>query len=111
MIVAGLGRIDPLGGWLAQIKAGDSTLVTLYTRDVNFGTNNVAVATTFVLAPNANVQFVTGGATSTVITSITVPADANYVQFYLKGVSAGPGSATITNLNYSQYSNTVTVTP
>ena len=111
VIVAGLGRVDPLSGWLTQIKAGDSTQVTLYTRDVNFGTNNVAVATTFVLAPNANVQFVTGGATSTVITSITVPADANYVQFYLKGVSAGPGSATITNLNYSQYSNTVTVTP
>ena len=34
-----------------------------------------------------------------------------YVQFYIKGVSAGAGSANITATNYQPYSNTVTVTP
>jgi len=46
-----------------------------------------------------------------VITAATIPADQYYVQFYIKGVSAGSGSATITATNYQPYSNTVTVIP
>jgi len=33
------------------------------------------------------------------------------VQFYLKTVSAGTGSATITATNYTAYNNTMTVIP
>jgi hypothetical protein len=42
---------------------------------------------------------------------VTIPADAYYVQFYLKGKTAGTGSVTISNANYRTYTNTVTVTP
>ena len=85
--------------------------VTFYTRDQNQSVRNVAAATTFTLSPNANIQFVSGGATSTVITSVVVPADGNSVTFWLKGVTAGTGSVNITNTNYQTYTNTVSVTP
>ena len=103
-----LGRIDPISGWPASLQAGDSTLVTLYARDVNQTVHYVSAATTFTLAPNANIQFKSGGA---VITSVTIPADAQYVQFYIKGAATGTGSATITNSNYATYTNSVTITP
>jgi hypothetical protein len=111
LVNVGLGRIDPLSGWPSQVRAGDSTLVTLYTRDQVSGIQYVAAATTFALAPNANIQFTSGGSNSTVITSVVVPANAQYVQFYLKGVTVGSGSASITSPNYSPYSNTLTVSP
>jgi hypothetical protein len=102
------GRVDPIGNWPGTIKAGDSIQVTLYARDVNTNTHYVVAATQFTLAPNANIEFHLGGAT---VTAVTIPADAYYVQFYLKGLTAGTGSVTITNSNYKTYTNTVTVTP
>jgi hypothetical protein len=102
------GRVDPIGGWPGSIKAGDSVLVTLYSRDPSDNPRNVVGATAFTLAPSANIEFRQGGA---VVTTVTVPADAQSVQFYLKGVSAGSGSVTITNADYKSYFNTVTVTP
>jgi hypothetical protein len=105
----GLGRIDPISGWPGSINAGDSVQVTLYARDPAQNARNVQAATVFTLAPNSHIQFVSGGVSSTVITSATIPADGYYVQFYLKGVSSGTGSATITSANYVTYTNTVTV--
>lgn len=102
------GRVDPIGNWPATVKAGDSVLVTLYSRDPNTTPRNVVAATAFTLAPNANIQFRQGGA---VVTTVTVAAGAQSVPFYLKAVSAGTGSVTITNANYKSYFNTVTVTP
>jgi hypothetical protein len=113
-ITIGNGRIDPLSGWPgSSLHAGtrDSVLITLYARDPNQNTRYVSAATTFTLAPNANIQFVTGGASSTVIMSVTIPANAQYVQFYLQAVSAGTGSATISATNYTSYANTMTVIP
>ena len=107
----GLGRIDPISGWPTSLRVGDSVLVTVYSRDPNQGGHPVTAATTFTLAPNANIMFVSGGATSTTITAATIAADATYVQFYIKGVNAGTGSASITNSSYSPYSNTLTVSP
>ena len=107
----GLGRVDPVSGWPSTVKAGDSTQVTMYARDPNGSAQYVAAATTFTLTPNANMQFVSGGANSAVITSVVIAQDTQYVQFWVKGVSAGTGSATITNSNYTTYSGTVTVTP
>ena len=101
-LTIGNGRIDPLNGWPgSSMHVGDSVLVTLYARDPATTVRNVAAATTFTLAPNANIQFVSGGVSSSVITSATIPADAQYVQFYLKAVSAGTGGATITATNYT----------
>jgi uncharacterized protein YjdB len=105
------GRVDPLSGWPTSIRVADSVLVTLYSRDAATSTHYVAAATTFTLAPNANIQFVSGGVSSAVITSVTIPADAYYVQFYLKGQAAGTGSVTITQANYQSYTPTVTVSP
>ncbi len=108
LTVVDSGRVDPIANWPGAIVAGDSVLVTLYSRDPNDNGRNVVAATGFALAPNANIEFHQGGA---VVTTVTIPADAQFVQFYLKGVSAGSGSVTITNADYRSYFNTVTVTP
>ena len=43
--------------------------------------------------------------------AIQIPADASQISFWIKGISAGTGSASITNATYTSYSNTVTVSP
>ena len=100
------GRVDPISGWPTSIAAGDSVAITLYTRDINQGIHPVLATTTFNLSPNANIEFRSGGQ---VITSIDVPAGQQSVTFYVKGVSAGAGSADITQAGYRKYTNTVTV--
>ncbi|MFI5232843.1 MAG: beta strand repeat-containing protein [Gemmatimonadales bacterium] len=112
--IVGNGRIDPLQGWPGtslHASTRDSVLITLYARDPGQNTRNVLAATTFALAPNANIQFVSGGVSSSVITSATIPANAQFVQFYVQAVSAGPGSATINATNYTTYVNSITVIP
>jgi uncharacterized protein YjdB len=110
--VVGQGRVDPLGSWPSTLKAGDSVAVTLYARDPAQNGRYVLAATNFTLAPNANIQFWSGGANSTLITGVTIPADQYFVTFYLKGVSEGTGSADITATNYQAYTTpAVTVTP
>jgi hypothetical protein len=109
--VVTLGRIDPIIGWPATLKAGDSVAVTLYARDSSQSAHNVLNATTWTLAPTANMEFRSGGANSIVITVVTIPADQQAVTFYMKGVLAGTGNATITATSYHPYSNTVTITP
>lgn len=105
------GTLNPLGGWPSSLAVGDSTLVTLYARDINGGTHYVRNATAFTLAPNANIEFRAGGtaAQSVVMTQATIPADAYYIQFYVKALSSGTGSVNITATNYAAYSNTVSI--
>jgi hypothetical protein len=102
------GRVDPLGNWPTSIAAGDSVLVTLYARDLNQGTHYVVDTTLFTLAPNANIEF---HAANAVVTQVSIPANAQYVQFYLVAKTQGAGSVTITNANYRTYVATVTVAP
>jgi adhesin/invasin len=102
------GRVDPISGWPGTIKAGDSVLVTMYARDPNTSVRYVVAATNFTLAPNSNIEFHVANA---VVTQVTIPADAQYVQFYLVGKAAGAGSVNITSATYQKYTNTVTVTP
>jgi hypothetical protein len=110
--VVGQGRVDPLGSWPSTLKAGDSVAVTLYARDPAQNGRYVLAATTFSLAPNADIQFVSGGANSTVITSATIPADQYYITFYVKGVASGTGNAVVSATNYQTYTTPdVTVTP
>lgn len=106
--VVGQGRIDPLNGWPTSLTAGDSAAITLYARDPASTQRNVLAATTWTLSPNANIEFHAGGA---VITTVTVPAGAQSVTFYVKALSAGTASATITAANYQSYTNTFTVMP
>ncbi len=100
------GRIDGIVGWpTANLAVGDSVAVTIRTLDPNASSvRRVAAATTFTLAPNASIQFRSGGAGSTTITSVTVPADGSQVTFYVKAIASGSGTATITHPNYKTYS-------
>ncbi|MDE3052955.1 MAG: Ig-like domain-containing protein [Gemmatimonadota bacterium] len=106
--VVGQGRIDPLSGWPTALTAGDSAAITLYVRDPAQNYRFVLANTTFTLAPNANIEFHLGGAA---VTSVTVPAGAQSVTFFVKALSAGTASATITATNYLSYTNTFTVNP
>jgi hypothetical protein len=109
LTVVGQGRVDPLGNWpTGSMRVGDSVQVTLYVRDPSQNLRNVLATTTWTLAPNANIQFTSG---VTAITSIQIPADGQSVPFYLKAISAGTGSATISATNYQSYTNSVTVVP
>ena len=108
------GRVDGIVNWpSASMAVGDSVAITLRTLDPNASSvRRVASATTFTLAPNANIQFRSGGAGSTTITSVVVPADGSQVTFYVKALVSGSGSATITNANYKTYiPPSVTVIP
>jgi hypothetical protein len=107
--VVSQGRVDPLGSWPTTIAAGDSVQITLYARDLNQSTHYVLNDETFTLAPNANIEFRTGAVGAGPITQITIPAGQYYVNFYVRGVSAGTGSVQITNADYQTYNTTVTV--
>ena len=62
--------------------------VTLYTRAPNSSTRYVTTNTTFNLTVDARLQFVSGGAGSSPITSATVPANTNSMTFWVKRVNA-----------------------
>ena len=107
--VVGNGRIDPLSGWPSgSMHAGDSVAVNITAMDPSQNGRNVIAATTFTLAPNAYVEFHSGGA---VVTSATIPANGTSVTVYLKAITPGPASATISATNYTTYVNSVTVIP
>ena len=105
----GLGRIDGIAAWPTSLKLGDSTLVTLYTRAPdNSNTRNVAAATTFSLVSGSPIEFHVAGSA---VTSVTVPVDTYYVQFYVKAVSTGTASVSITSTNYVTYTSSISVSP
>src|SRR5207245_5180311 len=70
----------PISSWPSSLKAGDSVQVTLYAADSVGNSHYVLNPTTFTLAPNANIEFRSGGA---VISQVMIPADQSYVQFYI----------------------------
>ena len=109
-VVIDSGRVDNFSGWpSASMHVGDSVLVTLQTKDPGGSNRHVAAATTFTISAIANIEFHVGGTT---VTSVTVPADAAQVQFYVKATATGTGTATFTNANYHTYSPPgVTVIP
>ena len=83
--------------------------VTLYTRAPNSSTRYVTTNTTFNLTVDARLQFVSGGAGSSPITSATVPANTNSVNFWVKRVSAGVATVSITSAHLTPYNTTVVV--
>ena len=106
-------RVGPgtvvLWGWPSALRQGDSAEVSLQVAD-QAGEGRLAdAATTFTLAPNANIVFTS---TDGVIGAVTVSAkNQGTGYFYVKAVAPGTGTATITNANYQPYSNSVTVSP
>lgn len=104
---------DPIANFPATLSltGTDSVFVTLYTRESTNGTQHpVAANTTFSISGNAHVSFyITSGSP---VTSVTVPAGASYVQFWVKGTSTGTDSAiTFTNANYAAQTLSLTVNP
>lgn len=102
------GTIEGIGSWPTSLGVGDSVRVTLYIRAPDGGHRRAAVATTYTLTPSSHLEFTADNA---VITSITVPANADRVSFYVKGKTAGPGTASISSPNYVTYDSAITVTP
>ena len=109
-VIVGLGRVDQNSNWPSTLSLSgtDSLLVTIYARDPASNVRNVSAATVFTLTGSANVSFASGGAT---ISSVTIPANAQQAQFWVKGTSAGTSSVSISNANYTTYSPSITVTP
>jgi hypothetical protein len=88
-----------MGGWPTNLAFGDSVQVTLYARDPNGNGRYVLAATAFT-PTLTNLEFWSGGANSAKLTTVTIPADAYYVQFYVKATGHGTGSGTIAATNY-----------
>lgn len=109
-ITVGLGRVDGIAGWPASITT-DSVAVTLYSRDMDGNGRNVSAATTFDLVVSGGALNVrSGGAASSTVTSVTIPADGYFVTFYLRRIANGTSTVTFTNANYTTHvSPTVTV--
>ncbi len=108
------GHVDPIANWPStlSLSTNDSVLVTLYARDSTQTSHYVQDTTTFTLAGDSHIQFWSGGANSVQITSIVIPRDGSYVQFYVKAVASGSGQATISATNYVTYQPpAVTVSP
>jgi hypothetical protein len=98
--------------WILPLKALDSLQVAVVIGPPYSDDDVWAVApTTFALATNGNVQFVSGGVSSAPVGSITIPANGRVAWLWLKGLSAGNGSVTITNANYLTFSVTISVSP
>ena len=108
VVNVGLGRVDGISGWPTSLKQGDSTLVTMYTRAPDNSIRYVAAATTFSLTSGSPIEFHLAGSN---VTTVTVPIDTYYVQFYVKAVATGTASVTITNANYLTYSSSISVSP
>lgn len=107
-ISVGLGRVDGITGWPTTLST-DSVQVTLRTRDQTGTIRNVSAATTFTLSANANVQFVSGGASSAVITSVVVPANTSSATFWVRRTGTGTANVSISSTNYQTYNSTITV--
>lgn len=107
-IAIGLGRVDNIGSWPTTL-ATDSVQVTLYPRDMDGNVRNVAAATTFGVAVAGNALDVAIGGVA--VTSVTIPAGAQQVSFWLRRLANGTATVTFTNADYTTHvSPTVTVT-
>ncbi|MFA6165659.1 MAG: Ig-like domain-containing protein [Gemmatimonadaceae bacterium] len=99
-VVVDSGRVDSFSNWPATMNVGDSVLVTLYTRDPDGGVRNVLAATTFAISGGSGLEIRQANA---VVTSVTVPADANSVSFYLKAATTSTAPPTFTHALYRAY--------
>ena len=92
----------------------DSVAITIYAGDPTQSVRNVISAVTLTLTPGTGMYFMSGGASSAIITTATIPANAQSVTVYLKPYlvpSGGSSSSSIAATNYTTYTNTVTVIP
>jgi hypothetical protein len=106
-VSVGLGRVDGISGWPTNLTT-DSVAVTLYARDPDGNIRNVTAATSFAVAVSGGALEVRSGGAA--VTTVTIPANAQSVTFYLRRIANGAATVTFTNSNYSTHvSPTVTV--
>jgi trimeric autotransporter adhesin len=111
-VVVGPGTFGTYFGWPASLRVGDSVHVTIGTfGPVGISSRNVVASTVISVLSNANIQVVSGVPNSAPLTSITVPADADNVRVYIKGVAAGTGSLSLSAPTYTPFTTSTTVTP
>jgi len=90
-------------------RVGDSVSVTLFVDSYN---SFLIAPTTFTLTPSASMQFVSGGAASAPIGSVTIPANEYFVGgLWLKAVAPGAGTFTISHPNFVTFTSSITVVP
>jgi len=95
----------------SSVRVQDSVPIYLAPLGPDSAIRPVVAATTFTLTPNARIQFVSGDTASTVITSVTIPADGTGASFWIKGVSPGTGSFTVSHPDYQTVTFSITVSP
>ena len=102
-LAVGTGRVDGIGSWPANLTS-DSVQVTLYARDQTGTVRNVSVATTFAVSVSGGAfELRSGVPASPALTSVTIPADAQSVSFWLRRLANGTGTATFTNATYATH--------
>ncbi len=106
VVTVGPGRLDPITNWPSSVSAGDSVLVTLSPRTPAGDTATVHDATTFTLAAGASIAFSSGNAT---VSSVTIPAGGQSVQFYVKALKSGTATVTISAPNYTTFTSSILV--
>lgn len=90
-----------LSGWPSVLAPGQVVGVRLYINAPDGANRNASVTTTFALAPSAGIVFASNAAGDSTITSIGVLAGSPYsAQFYVRGVSSGAATATVTSTRY-----------
>ena len=117
MSAAGEVTVGPGTFWIGlgnrmSIGVADSVLVGLYVFDPTRVTlRNVVAPTVISLSSSANINFVSGVPNSAPLTSITVPADASTVMVYIKGVTPGTATLSLSAPTYTTQTASITVTP
>ena len=108
-VAVGLGRVDSNSGWPTTLST-DSVLVTIYSRAPDTTPLNVTAPTTFGLAVSSGaVEIHRANAT---VTSVTIPADTYQVSFYVRRLTGGSATLTISNANYQSFTTpSATITP
>jgi hypothetical protein len=109
----GLGMLDfVLTGFpVSSLRVGGTNDVVLCSYGPSWNSNLLSAATTFSLAPSANVSFSTEAAPSTPITSVTIPADDFCTRFVAHGLVAGAATITISSPNFQTLVTSLTVKP
>ena len=84
--------------------------MTFYTLDQASGAKAVAAATSFTLVTNGLAEFRDGAGNA--ITSMTMPAGLYYSPtFYLKGLTAGTATVSVSHADYTLSTYSFTVSP
>jgi hypothetical protein len=108
VIVVGTGTVDVHQWPSAGLHVGETWPLELFIVAPSGDGRLTAVTKTFTLTANGNIQFLKDGVP---ITTLTVDAGQEFVQFRVKGTATGTGTVTVSAPNYDPVTKSVTVAP